>query len=526
MPVYTIHDIIEPFDGYADLCKNGEFYINKTVIKTFGVPLKLEAGFYSRNLVLYLVDVLNMPIKKIKWKITTKRALAGNTFRNLMIYIFKTFPENQAKKLANSFIGELGRKYLRTDHGFACRDMDTAQYIWTSALAEKRNITIDNYKDLFLIRERTIERHLSDNTSVNRFVISEAILQCLKLISDNWPTDSELYSVNTDGFFMTNPKNRYRNKSDVKFKTKNIGKAFITNTKPTYFEKHYRENIDVSNYTAYKGNGAIYYAPAGCGRTRKLCMMISKAEDPIVLSFTNKAIEVVKSRIEAEYHNICHTFDSYFCDFHGRDISQLNGKPIFTKEFSMTPSKWMTKIYHAFTKYHNTVYLFGDTNQCSPMEEGSRIHDDYMTSIPISEMCPRRAELKYIENCSRYDTDMLTRFLDYGVVEGKFQPIGQYYRNICYLNKTRRHVTAECCERFTQDKDRVEVSFKNNSNSEQYKVPAGMPVLVTRNIKKYDMFNTMEFKIKEINEIIIWLSFFAMRLVNLRSVTCYTDQNF
>lgn len=133
MPVYTIHDIIEPFDGYADLCKNGEFYINKTVIKTYGVPLKLEAGFYSRNLILYLVDVLNMPIKKIKWKITTKRALAGNTFRNFIIYICKTFPENQAKKLANSFIGELGRKYLRTDHGFACRDMDTAQCIWTSA---------------------------------------------------------------------------------------------------------------------------------------------------------------------------------------------------------------------------------------------------------------------------------------------------------------------------------------------------------------------------------------------------------
>lgn len=93
---------------------------------------------------------------------------------------------------------------------------------------------------------------------------------------------------------MTNPKNTYRNKSDVKFKTKNIGEPFITNTKPTYFEKHYRENIDASNYTAYKGNG----------KTRKLCMMITKAEDPIVLSFTNKAIEVVKGRIEAEYHNI------------------------------------------------------------------------------------------------------------------------------------------------------------------------------------------------------------------------------
>ena len=48
--------------------------------------------------------------------------------------------------MANSFIGELGRKYSRSDHGFTCRDMDTAQYIWTSCLAEGKNITIDNYK--------------------------------------------------------------------------------------------------------------------------------------------------------------------------------------------------------------------------------------------------------------------------------------------------------------------------------------------------------------------------------------------
>lgn len=59
------------------------------------------------------------------------------------------FPESQAKLMANSFIAELGRKYKRTDHGFTCRDMDMAKCIWTSCLAEGKNITIDNYKDIF-----------------------------------------------------------------------------------------------------------------------------------------------------------------------------------------------------------------------------------------------------------------------------------------------------------------------------------------------------------------------------------------
>lgn len=92
IPVYTMHDIIESFKRFTVLQHNGEFYIDETMINNFGVPLKLEAGFYSRNLVLYLVNDLKMAVSKIKWKITTKRALAANTFRNFMLCICKISP--------------------------------------------------------------------------------------------------------------------------------------------------------------------------------------------------------------------------------------------------------------------------------------------------------------------------------------------------------------------------------------------------------------------------------------------------
>lgn len=82
-----------------------------------------------------------MPSSNIKWCVNTRKALKPDTFRNFLLYIFKMFPEAQAKLLANSFIGELGRKYLRTDHGFTSRDMDTVQCIWTSPLAENRQFT-------------------------------------------------------------------------------------------------------------------------------------------------------------------------------------------------------------------------------------------------------------------------------------------------------------------------------------------------------------------------------------------------
>ena len=97
---------------------------------------------------------------------------------------------------------------------------------------------------MYPIREQKIDRILSDHTSINRYIISQSILQCLQRLNDNWTEHSELYSINTDGFYMTNPKHSYRNKANVKFEVKHIGKPFVTNGTPNYFDKHYRENLD------------------------------------------------------------------------------------------------------------------------------------------------------------------------------------------------------------------------------------------------------------------------------------------
>lgn len=76
-----------------------------------------------------------------------------------------------------------------------------------------------------------------------------------------------------------------------------ILEAYTTNSKATYFEKHYRENMDISDYESMVGDGGIYYGSAGTGKTLKLCEMTLKAEDPIILSFTKKAIVNVKKRL-------------------------------------------------------------------------------------------------------------------------------------------------------------------------------------------------------------------------------------
>lgn len=156
-------------------------------------------------------------------------------------------------------------------------------------------------------------------------------------------------------------------------------------------------------------DGGTFYGCAGADKTLTLCEMARKANNPLILSFTNKAIENVKTRLKKMAEEDitfnkpelqCYTFDIYFCEYHGRDIPDLEGKTIFIEEYSMVPNKWMTKVYQAFTKYQNTIYLYGDSNQCDPVENGSQIHYNYMTSVTMREMCPNRQELQYKEDSS------------------------------------------------------------------------------------------------------------------------------
>ena len=175
---------------------------------------------------------------------------------------------------------------------------------------------------------------------------------------------------------------KLKHKKDVKFETKIIGKAFKTDSRLFYFEKHYRDNLNITDYKDLIGSSRIYNGKAGCGKTTRLCKKIVKSENSICFSFTNKATENVKEKLRRDHNyedvnKICHAFDSYFCEWRDNQIDFLKDKTIFIEEVSMTPNKWITLIYKIFTLYNNKIYMFGDKNQTSPVESGSQIFYDY-----------------------------------------------------------------------------------------------------------------------------------------------------
>ena len=94
IPLYTIHDIIKPFDG---VFRKGEYYIHEYVTdKRLGKGIKIEAGFYSEPLVHTLITTFKMPTSNVKWCIQARKTLAPDTFKNYMLAIFSMFPESQA----------------------------------------------------------------------------------------------------------------------------------------------------------------------------------------------------------------------------------------------------------------------------------------------------------------------------------------------------------------------------------------------------------------------------------------------
>ena len=303
IPVYTIHDEIKAFDYEKDkICNHGEYYIDEYILALYGANITIEAAFYSSDLINFLLS-LGMPRNQIKYKFEARRCLKPNTYSRFIKYIFDHFDEAIAKKLANSYIGQLGKRFKKIDRGFISTDYDTVLCCWSRAMAEGKSLSINKCNDNYLLREQRCERLFQDNTSINRFIISQSILKTLKLIYKCCDEQSKLIYINTDGFQVLNPFVEFEHKKNVKFDTSCIGKAYMTDPNISYIERHYRDNIDIKEFKSINGKGMLYLGAPGTGKTRALCNMVMNCKDPLILSFTNKGIQNVIARLISDGYN-------------------------------------------------------------------------------------------------------------------------------------------------------------------------------------------------------------------------------
>ena len=107
----------------------------------------------------------------------------------------------------------------------------------------------------------------------------------------------------------------------------------------------------------------------------------------------------IRSRVDDSMKNKVHTFDSYFNEFisDAENLKLLSNKNVFIDEFSTVPNKWITLTYNSLVANNLRVNIYGDINQCDPVEDNSRLTYDHTKSPAILDMCCEVVELKYIE---------------------------------------------------------------------------------------------------------------------------------
>ena len=245
IPINNIHNTIEKFDGKL---KTGEYYINETYIKKYKTcenePIIIEAGFYGRNLIDYLIEHKFIKMSDIKYQIVADKSIKHDAFIGYVKYVFDNFDESTAKKLTNQFIGYLGTKYDKSSKGFTSTSYDTACAVWTEALENNEKVTIHRHDNFYI----DVKRKMTENCSINRHVISGSIVKLLELIDDVCGNETEIHGYNTDAVYCVNPKKEYpiKNKND-KFTTDMVDKLFtMIGESPSDIENKYRKNIDIN----------------------------------------------------------------------------------------------------------------------------------------------------------------------------------------------------------------------------------------------------------------------------------------
>ena len=158
-------------------------YINETHINKYKTtnndPIIIEAGFYGRNLIDYLLKHKFITLSDIKHQLVADKSIKCDAFKGYIKYVFDNFDESTAKKLANQFIGYLGTKYDKSSKGFTSTSYDTACTVWTESLENNEKVSIHKEDDFYLIRKIDIKRKITENCSINRHVISGSIVKLL-----------------------------------------------------------------------------------------------------------------------------------------------------------------------------------------------------------------------------------------------------------------------------------------------------------------------------------------------------------
>lgn len=534
IPVNNVLCDLQDYDGREIVC--GEYLIDNVEFSQFAgsIPFVLYAGLYSWNLIKGLVENGLMDKSHIKKMIIPCGEIPAESLKQFVEFVYSNFTEEEGKKIVNMWIGNMGSKYNKEIKGCILDSEVEARSL--QALYE--NIEVFPFNNLFLVKQNCKERLIEDNTSINRFVVSGGILKVIETMQKVMNEKSKLIAIRTDCVYVENPiaiqaevkkspifvkhaeaptidENDFvhtdapllNNLGKMKIEKK-INPVGIINDVIDGFDP--LETLRELAKEEIVGKGVQYDGIAGSGKTYKATQTFlnEQGENKVMVSFTNKACNVVRKRmkdkeLEADFIFTLSKFmndDKVNVNKLVEKISKLN--VLWVDETSMCPMKFYKIIYLGWlrSKGKLKVILSGDINQIQSIEEHGEKRYDVTKCRAIRQMCPTLTHLDYIVGCGRYDDKahkMIEHFLKEKNLNGfHFAPLTNTEFNICYYNKTRQWVNKQCD---AQHEGRT-ITFKYQKKPEQYKVYEGMRLMCTANLDKREMYNSEMYTLDKIAE--------------------------
>jgi hypothetical protein len=245
-------------------------------------------------------------------------------------------------------------------------------------------------------------------------------------------------------------------------------------------------------------NSCLVTGLPGCGKS-ELIKRVVNPETDLVFSYTGNATENLKDR-----DIFCKTFDSYFHEKIPRkdQIDKLEKvQNVYVDEYSQAPAKFYGILIYAKMKFPDLkVKLFGDGNQCTPIESNGKWFDYHESTLVKQLVDCKMVKMLYKPELGRYDEalyDVVTYFKKTRKLPDSCKSKKEKFCwvNVCKTNKKRKELNEMVYAKFLEknaDMKSVKIGTR--------KFTVGMPVMCCMNLTDIGIFNAQIFKVSKINK--------------------------
>ncbi|KAL4442003.1 hypothetical protein ABPG74_003754 [Tetrahymena malaccensis] len=556
---YNVFDEIVKYDGREII--QGSYFLSKgIVIERIGVivppglfeyPIvqwSLKNGFVKKEDITHMV----IPQKMIDCKIfermvlTTIAAQETDEIDHVETQLLRILCPDKpdiikkkrygfAKHMINNFIGCLAKSHHKKVQGTVINNYLEACALFNQMINEGSESSIYQHQNMFFVTSTSKTPSLKNSIPVYRQIIELGMMQLFQLALDSCKDDSRVVSFNTDYVAILNPKkinleeysvnqNLYE-KQEIKldflenlmnkygkidlnqigrikeedFKTRGSVKESCDQVIPEIEMREFNviEECQETNDTVkmLSKMSCLVNAGSGVGKTY-LCARLTEYlgdQKYLGLCFTNVAVDNLRKQ---GVKNV-QTLDSFFSQHQQEKKLAQNISHVIVDEVSMVNSYHMNLIQQLKKRYGVKLLMFGDFNQCKPVEENCY---DYLNNQIFREMVDfNLLKMKY-KSVSRFEGETLkivNKLLD-GHFEYENTSEDEFEDTDGVDLSVRHHITLTNKRKDKINKMMVEKYF--NQYFKEINVTVGMYYMCKENVKDIQLFNGQLFEVSKFED--------------------------